>query len=448
MIRDMTVGKPSKTLLTYSIPMLISAAFQQLYNIADGVIAGKFDGEAALAAVGASYPITMIFMAIALGANIGCSVVVSRLFGAKKLDEMKSAISTTFIACLVLCAALTAFGLAACTGLMRLIQTPADIFEDSALYLRVYVLGLTFLFFYNVCNGIFSALGDSRTPLYFLIASSLGNIYLDWLFVARFHMGVGGVAWATFIAQGISCILALLTLFLRLRRIPAPPHRAFSWPLLRHIVHIAVPSILQQSFISIGNLFVQGMVNACGSTVLAAYSAAIKLNTFAITSFTTLSNGMSNYTSQNLGAQKTERVTAGCSTAMKMGCAVAAVFAGFYFFFGDIAMRLFLNGESAEAISIGFTFLRIITPFYFIVSCKLMADGVLRGAGAMRCFMISTFSDLLLRVAIAFVLSSPLGMAELGIWLSWPIGWIAAGIISIGYYRKGVWRPETQSAKA
>ena len=443
MAKDMTVGKPSKALFFYSIPLLISVIFQQLYNVADGVIAGKFAGEQALAAVGASYPITMIFMAIALGTNIGCSVVVSRLFGGKDYGQMKSAISTTFIACAILCVLLTAFGLIACSTLMRMIQTPADIFEDSALYLRVYVMGLTFLFLYNVCTGVYSALGDSRTPLYFLIMSSLGNILLDWLFVAKFHMGVAGVAWATFIAQGVSCILALITLIFHLRRISAPPHPLFSIPLLKHIVYVAVPSILQQSFVSIGNLFVQGMVNACGSTVLAAYSAAIKLNTFAITSFTTLANGVSNYTAQNLGAHKMERVSEGCKVAMKMCCAVAAPFAIFYFCFGPLAMQLFLNADRAEAIGIGTTFLRILAPFYLPIACKLMADGVLRGASAMRCFMISTFSDLLLRVVVAFVLSVLLGMGALGIWLSWPVGWVAATFISIYFYRKGDWRRET-----
>ena len=197
MIKDLTEGSPKKVLWQFTIPMFVSVIFQQLYNIADSIIAGQFAGEDALAAVGASYPITMIFMAIAVGSNIGCSVVISNLFGAKKYKEMKTAVYTTLIAAFVLSLALTAAGLVGTKGLMVMIRTPENIFADGALYLGIYIGGFTFLFLYNVATGIFSALGDSKTPLYFLIASSLGNILLDYIFVAVFHWGVAGVAWAT-----------------------------------------------------------------------------------------------------------------------------------------------------------------------------------------------------------------------------------------------------------
>ena len=197
MVKDLTVGKPSSVLWRFSIPMFVSVIFQQMYNIADSVVAGKFAGEAALAAVGASYPITMIFMAVAVGSNIGCAVVISQLFGAKRWKEMKTAIYTTLIACIALSLGLMALGFLFCRPVMNLIQTPADIFSDGALYLRIYIGGFLFLYLYNVCTGIFTSLGDSRTPLYFLIGSSLGNILLDMIFVIVFHWGVAGVAWAT-----------------------------------------------------------------------------------------------------------------------------------------------------------------------------------------------------------------------------------------------------------
>ena len=229
LITDLTQGKPGKVLCRFSIPMLVSVAFQQLYNIADSMIAGKFAGEDALAAVGASYPITMIFMAIAVGSNIGCSVVVSGFFGARDLKSMKTAVTTTFSACAAICVLLTGGGLAGCSWMMRAISTPENIFTDAALYLRIYIIGLTFLFFYNVCTGIFTALGDSKTPLYFLIASSLGNIGLDLLFVAQFHWGVAGVAWATFLAQGISALLAMAALVVRLRKVQSGKFPFFSF---------------------------------------------------------------------------------------------------------------------------------------------------------------------------------------------------------------------------
>ena len=207
MITDMSQGRPAAILWRFTIPMLLSAVFQQLYNVADSVVAGRFVGEDALAAVGASFPITMIFMAVALGSNTGCSVIISQLFGAKETARMKTAVSTSVIAILALSALLTAGGFLFCEPLMRLLGTPENVFADSQLYLNVYIGGLTFLFLYNICTGVFTALGDSRTPLYFLIASSLANIVMDVVFVVCFHMGVGGVAWATFLCQGVASVL-------------------------------------------------------------------------------------------------------------------------------------------------------------------------------------------------------------------------------------------------
>ena len=437
MNQDLTVGNPQSVLWKFTIPMFISVVFQQLYNIADSVIAGKFAGEDALAAVGASYPITMIFMAIAVGSNIGCSVVIARLFGAKAYGELKTAVSTTMIASVVISAVLTAAGLLGSRGLMRMINTPENIFADGDLYLRIYIGGFLALFIYNVCTGIFTSLGDSKTPLYFLIGSSLGNIALDYLFVAAFHWGVAGVAWATFLAQGIAGLLAVRALLIRMKKIGTDrPYRRFSFDMLKKIGIIAVPSILQQSFISIGNIFIQSLVNSFGSSVIAGYSAAIKLNTFTITSFTTLGNGVSNFTSQNLGAGRKDRIRAGFKAGMRMAFLIGVPFFVLFFFLGKIMLSMFMNSESALAMDTGVEMLRIISPFYFVVSVKLIADGVLRGSTLMKEFMISTFTDLILRVLLSFVLSVPFGVT--GIWLSWPIGWTIATCMSLWYYKRSV----------
>ncbi len=444
MVKDLTEGAPGKVLRQFTIPMFISVVFQQLYNIADSIIAGRFAGEDALAAVGASYPVTMIFMAIAVGSNIGCSVVISNLFGAKKYKEMKTAVYTTLIAAFVLSLALTAAGLAGTGALMTMIRTPENIFADGALYLKIYIGGFLFLFLYNVATGIFSALGDSKTPLYFLIASSLGNILLDYLFVAVCHWGVAGVAWATFLAQGAACVLALLTMRKRLAGIAAEGEAVlFSWAMLGRISQIAVPSILQQSFVSVGNIFIQGLVNSYGSSVIAGYSAAVKLNTFAITSFTTLGNGISNFTAQNLGAGKRGRVREGFRAGIRLTMVIVVGFFTAFFLFSGGMVRLFMGEESAVALETGETFLRIVSPFYFVISVKLIADGVLRGAGAMKQFMASTFTDLVLRVVLAFVLSWRL--AAVGIWLSWPVGWTVAAVMSVLFYRK-LWQGRDESA--
>lgn len=439
MIKDLTQGKPESVLWRFSLPMFVSVIFQQLYNIADSVIAGKFAGEDALAAVGASYPITMIFMAIAVGSNIGCSVVISQLFGAKDFGEMKTAISTTLIGSAVLSAVLTLLGLIGSRGLMHLIQTPANIFADGDLYLRIYIGGFLFLFLYNVSTGIFNSLGDSKTPLYFLIGSSVGNIVLDLLFVAVFHWGVAGVAWATFIAQGIACVLAFFTLQKRVKAIATEDrvHR-FSAAMLEKICRIAVPSILQQSFISIGNIFIQGLINGFGSSVIAGYSAAIKLNTFTVTSFTTLANGLSSFSAQNIGAGKYKRVKRGFRAGTVLALAVAVPFFAAYFFFGRSMIEIFMSEGSGQALQTGMVFLKVVAPFYFVIAVKLMADGVLRGAGAMSQFMIATFTDLILRVVLSFVLASKFGTT--GIWLSWPIGWSVAAVMSMFFYLKGSWK--------
>ncbi len=346
---------------------------------------------------------------------------------------MKTAVSTTLLTAFLLSAVLTVLGLAGTRALMAMIRTPENIFNAGALYLGIYIGGFVFLFLYNVATGIFSALGDSKTPLYFLMASSIGNILLDYLFVAKYGWGVAGVAWATFIAQGIAGVLALLTMARRLSGLKTEGKAPlFSWQMLRRISLIAVPSIFQQSFISIGNIFIQGLVNSFGSSVIAGYSAAIKLNTFAITSFTTLGNGISNFTAQNMGAGKKERVREGFRAGIRMAMLTVVPFFAAFFLAGETMIHLFMKEGSTVALETGILFLRVISPFYFVVATKLMADGVLRGAGFMKQFMAATFVDLILRVILAFCLAGRFG--SLGIWMSWPIGWIVAAVLSIVFY--------------
>ena len=438
MNKDLTVGKPSIVLWKFCLPLFGSIIFQQLYNIADSFVAGKFVGEDALAAVGNSYEITLIFIAFGFGCNIGCSVIVSRLFGAKQYKDLKTAVYTTLIASSVLCAVLMIAGLLLGKPLLHLIHTPANVFADSWLYLKIYIWGLPFVLFYNVATGIFSALGDSRTPFIFLACSSTANIFMDILFVTAFDMGVAGVAWATFICQGISCILAVMFVFKRFAGIKIEGKiPVFSWLLLKDISVIAVPSILQQSFISVGNIIIQGIINGFGSGVMAGYAASVKLNNLVITSLTTLGNGISNFTAQNLGAEKPERVKEGFRAGVKLVWIICVPLVLLYLFAGKYLVYAFLDKPSEAALSTGITFLRILSPFYFVVSLKLVSDGVLRGAGMMKKFMIATFTDLILRVVLAKALSIP--FASTGIWLAWPIGWIIATVMSVIFCNAGCW---------
>lgn len=436
MNRDLTTGKPETVLWKFCLPLFGSIIFQQLYNIADSLVAGRFIGENALAAVGNSYEITLIFIAFAFGCNMGCSVIVSQLFGARDYGKLRSAVTTACLFSAVLCGILMLMGILGCRPLLRLIRTPQEVFADSQLYLDIYVWGLPFVFFYNIATGIFSALGDSRTPFYFLAASSTSNIVVDILFVTAFDMGVAGVAWATFLCQGISCVLAVTAIWRRLAKIEVQEKPALFDPeLLKKILIIAIPSILQQSFISVGNIVIQGVINGFGAPVMAGYSAAVKLNNLVITSFTTIGNGISNFTAQNYGARKYDRIRECFRAGLKMVWLLCVPFCILYIVFGKYALLLFMGEDSAMALLTGRQFLWILSPFYFAVSSKLVADGILRGVSAMRQFMAATFTDLILRVILASVLSDRIGSA-IGIWCAWPIGWTIAMTLSVLFYRR------------
>ena len=431
---DLTTGTPRTVLWRFCLPLFGSIIFQQLYNIADSLIAGKFIGENALAAVGNSYEITLIFIAFATGCNMACSVITSQLFGAKNYSVMKTAVYTAMISVAVLCGLLMIFGFVSSDWLLRIMNTPAEIYGDSKLYMDIYIWGLPFLFFYNLATGIFSAMGDSKTPFVFLAISSTANIVVNIFFVAILDMGVAGVAWATFLCQGVSCVLAVVTIFRRLRSIPTEQFKVFDLNLFRKFVSIAVPSILQQSSISIGNIIIQSAINDCGVAVTAGYAAGIKLQNLVITAFTTLGNGISNFAAQNIGAGKLERVRAGHKAGIQMVWTICVPVVLLYTFGARVLVSFFIDTPTVLALNAGAHFLYICAPFYFLISVKLATDGILRGAGMMKEFVIATTLDLILRVVLVKILVVPFGY--LGIWAAWPIGWMLGTSLSLMYYRK------------
>ncbi len=447
MNKDLTVGKPSRVLWQFCLPLFGSIVFQQLYNIADSFVAGKLISNDALAAVGNSYEITLIFIAFAFGCNIGASVVTAQLFGAKRYGEMKTSVYTALITSGVICVLLMLFGLLFCDRLLELIHTPENVFKDSKQYLDIYIYSLPFVFLYNVSTGIFSALGDSKTPFIFLACSSISNIGVDILFVTAFGMGVDGLAWATFMCQGVSCILAIVFIVKLLRKIKTEEKpKLFSVKLLKRFSVVAIPSILQQSFISVGNIIIQGVVNSFDTEVMAGYAAAVKLNNLVTTSLTTVGNGISNFTAQNLGAGKYERIKSGFKAGLKMVFILCVPIFIAYFFAGKGLVYLFLDNPTGDAMKVGVEFLRIVSPFYFIVSCKLVADGILRGSGLMNRFMAATFTDLAIRVILAKVLSQT-ALQTTGIWLSWPIGWTIATVMSVVMYLTAKWEKVAEKTK-
>lgn len=434
MAHDLTQGKTGKVLLKFTLPLFISVVFQQFYSIADSLIAGRFVGEDALAAVGASYPITNLFNAVAFGCNIGCGIVISQSFGSKDYKKVKTAVSTALISGSALGGILTVIGVAFTPQLLRLVNTPANIFADSTSYLAIYTGGFVFLFVYNVANGIFTSLGDSKTSLYFLIFSSVSNVILDYVAVKFLYMGVPGVAWATFIAQGMACVLSVVVLIKHIRRLKTEGKtKVFSFGILKKFIMFSVPSVLQQSFVSVGNVFIQRLINGFGSSVVAGFSAAMKLNTFTINGLYTFGNGVSSFTGQNVGAGKYDRIKEGMKYGSIMSIITGCAFAAVYLIFNEPLIKMFMEGSgSADAVISGSAFLKTVAPFYCFIGLKLVGDGILRGVGSMKLFMVATFTDLIARVVLAFVFAPIWGYQ--GIWYSWPIGWCIATVLSVLFY--------------
>lgn len=435
MPHDLTTGSPRKVLWQFCLPLFGSIIFQQLYNIADSLIAGQFIGENALAAVGNSYELTLIFIAFASGCNMACSVITSQLFGAKDYASMKTAVYTAMISVAVLCGVLMLFGLVSADWFLQVMNTPTEIYADSKLYMDIYIWGLPFLFFYNIATGIFTAMGDSKTPFMFLAVSSTANVGVNLLFVTVFHMGVAGVAWATFLCQGVSCVMAVITVLKRLKGIPTEGEVTFfSTSLFKRFVNIAVPSILQQSSISVGNIIIQSAINDCGVAVTAGYAAAIKLNNLVITALQTLGNGISNFAAQNIGANRIDRVRDGHKAGIQMVWSICVPLVLVYLLGAGTLIDIFIDDPTELALASGMHFLYIVAPFYFLISVKLATDGVLRGAGMMKEFVVATTLDLILRVVLVKVLVVPLGY--IGIWMAWPLGWILGTSLSMLFYKR------------
>src|SRR5699024_7650875 len=322
---NMLKDNPGKSLLFFAIPMIIGNLFQQFYNMTDSIVVGKFVGEGALASVGASYSLTTVFIMIAIGGGIGSSVIISQYLGAKEYEKMKTAIYTVLISFFVLSVFMFAFGILANKKLLLLLNTPLNILDDAVLYLRIYFIGLPFLFMYNILSAVFNSLGKSKIPLYLLIFSSTLNIVLDLYMVIVLKMGVAGVAVATVIAQGLSAVISFLILMKTIEKYDADDEhiKKFDRSILKTMILLAIPSILQQSIVSIGMVLVQSVVNNFGSSVLAGYSAGTRIESICIVPMIAMGNAISTFTAQNLGANQIERVREG----YKAGYRIVIVFA-------------------------------------------------------------------------------------------------------------------------
>ncbi|MDD4849332.1 MAG: MATE family efflux transporter [Gemmiger sp.] len=439
---------PARALLTLALPMIIGNLFQQFYNMADSVIVGRFVGEEALAAVGASYSLTNVFISIAIGGGVGASVITAQMFGSRNYTRMRRSVSTALVAFLVLGLVLGGVGLRFSSTFMAWLQTPANVLGDATTYLDIYFLGLPFLFMYNVLSALFNSLGKSRIPLYLLVFSSLFNVALDLYMVRVLGLGVAGVAWATLIAQGVSAV-ASFVIFLRvLHGYPAKgAGLCFDTKEFGRMNRIALPSILQQSTVSIGMMLVQSVVNSFGSEVLAGYSASMRIESLCIVPMAAIGNAFSSYTAQNLGAGQQGRVARGYHVGYGI---VAAIAAGICLVTQACAtplISLFMDTDSsAVALATGTACTRFTGLFYLLIGLKMMTDGLLRGAGDMPMFTVANLVNLGLRVVLAVTLAPRFGIQM--VWFAVPIGWLANYLISFAEYRTGKWRTTLHRASA
>ena len=437
-MKDLTKGSPMKLIVTFAVPMIISGILQQCYNLADSLIAGRFAGVDALAAVGVSTPITQLFVGLGTGIGMGVSVVISQTFGAKKMKELKTSVYTALITLFVFSLILMGAGAVFTPALLRAMHTPDNIFGDARVYLSIYMFGLPFLFMYNIANSIFNALGDSRKPLYFLIFSTVFNILLDLLFVAVFHWGVAGVAWATFIAQGMAALLAVAVLLRRARKLEKKVP-VYSLSLLGGMMKVGVPTMIQNAIVNIGNLFVSALVNSYGSDFIAGYSAAMKINGFFVIVIVMVGNAIATFAAQNIGAKQMERPGQGLKAGMLINFGYVALASLAVFLFGRQLIALFVDEKAAEEVfSAGIGYLRIVTisSFLFIILNNCCA--VCRGAGYMISFTSTTLVDLVVRVGSAYLLTSSLGSRSL--YWSVTLGWAVGAVMGAAFFLGGKWK--------
>ncbi|MDO4478940.1 MAG: MATE family efflux transporter [Lachnospiraceae bacterium] len=431
--------KPLKALFVFAMPMIIGNIFQQIYNIADSAIVGRYVSEGALAAVGDCAALAFIYISVAVGAGVGSSVIVSRHFGENDMKSMKTAFSTAFITFLIFSILLAAVSFVFGRPLMVLLKTPADILDMVMEYLQIYFLSLPFLFMYNVIAAMFNALGKSRIPLYFLIFSSLFNIVLDIILVTRFNLGVTGVALATLIAQGLSAVLSFIYLIRIMNELCPEKTPLYDAKEFSAMMRIALPSILQQSTISVGMLIVQVVVNSMGSEVLAGFSAAYRIEQVCIVPMAQISNAMSAYTAQNLGANKPERIPQGLRAALIIDGGFALLWIAMCTGLRVPLTKLFLDpAASAVAFETSTYYLMMIGFFFFIIGVKMAFDGVLRGSGDMTMFTVANLVNLAVRIVITFTFGPIVGIAA--IVFSEPVGWFLNALISGLEYRTGKWR--------
>lgn len=445
-MKDLTTGRIGLSIFKFALPMLIGQMFQQLYTFVDQIIVGNFLGKEALAAVGASFPIIFTLIALVIGIASGGTIVISQFFGAKDFRMVRRAIDTVFIMLFVAAIILTAAGYPFIEQIFRLIQLPEELMDQGVAYLSVYIGGLVLFFGYNGVAAILRGLGDSITPLYFLILATVLNIGLDLLFIVVWGWGVEGAAWATLIAQGVAFLAAAIYLD-RYHELINFNIRNFTFDrkVFRDSMRIGLPTGLQHTFVSLGMLALMGIVNTFGTNVTAAYTAAGRLDSLAVIPAMVFAQALATYVGQNMGAGKIERVNRGLWTTFFMSSVVSVVMTAVVIIFKYPLMGWFT--EDTTVIQIGGEYLTIVTSFYLIFTSMFIFGSVMRGAGdTLIPMFITLFALWFIRIPVAFALSRAFG--ETGIWWSIPAGWTVGLVLTLIYYKMGRWKSKVVVQRA
>jgi putative MATE family efflux protein len=437
-MKDLTIGKESKVIFMFALPMLLGNVFQQLYNIVDSVIVGNYIGKEALAAVGASFPVIFVLISLVIGVSMGSTIIISQYFGAKDFVNVKKAIDSLLIFLFFASIIITVIGLLTSKYIFRLMNLPDAIMPDAIAYFDIILSGLILMFGYNAISSVLRGLGDSKTPLYFLIISTVLNVILVVLFVKVFHWGIKGSAIATVIAQGTSFFLGVIYLnryhdIIKFSFSEIKFHRKIFLQSLK----IGIPSGLQQTFVALGMMALLRFVNGFGTDTIAAYTVAGRIDSFAMLPAMNFSMALSTFVGQNLGAGRYDRVKKGHKVTLLMTSGISLIGTFVAIVFGSQIMSAF--NHDPNVIHIGHSYLIIVCSFYVLFSIMFTTTAVIRGAGdTLIPMFITLFSLWILRIPVSYFLSKAIGSD--GIWWSIPIAWTFGMIAATIYYYSGRWK--------
>lgn len=444
---DLTQGSIMKNLLKFAFPIMVGNMLQQLYNVVDTLIVGRYLGENALAAVGSSYTLMVFVTSVILGLCMGSSAFFSMQFGGRNHDRLEKGIFIAFLSIGAVAAVLNLLVYAGMDGILIFLKVPDEVAPLMEEYLVWIFAGIMATFFYNFVANLLRAVGNSMVPLCFLGASAVLNIVLDLLFIRGFHWGVGGAAAATVLSQyvaGIGIFFYYDTKYPQLR--VKKENRRFDGGILKELAGLSSLTCLQQSIMNFGILLVQGLVNSFGPVVMSAFAAAVKIDSFAYAPVQDFGNAFSTYVAQNFGAGKEERIRRGMKAAVLGAFVFCLLITGIVVGFAEPLMRLFINRESVETIAVGVGYLRIEGAFYFGIGLLFLFYGYYRAVHKPGISVVLTVVSLGTRVLLAYILSAVPSIGVKGIWMSVPIGWILADLTGACYYvvyrRKQAWEKQ------